>query len=888
MTMQITRLRVEQLRQFRQPFELEGFEPGLNIFSGPNEAGKSSLVRAIRAAFFERHRSTSVEDLRPWGDSAATPTVELDFTLAGEPHRLSKSFLGKKRCNLQIGTRGLEGTDAEDHLAQLFGFAYAGKGASRAEHWGIPGLLWVEQGMAQELDVSHARDHLHDALSGQMGRAEQQAARALAASGGDELLDQLREQRGELLTPAGKPRATYAAAIEQAEALAEQLRSLETQIATYRQQVDELATLRAQHQADEAQQPWEALRSELQAAQQRQQTLKARAAQLAADQGRLGQLAQNRDLLLTQLNAHDQEQKTVAGRQQTLAKATAEQETADAATTSAREQSATAKARVAAAREALRLSRQEATRQALGEQLTDAQASAEGVALALQRAEQEHGRLAALHQSAAASAIGKAEVDKLRKLERAVREAAVRRQAVATRLQFALNPGQSIALQTSQSSQTLRERGECLLDAPATLHLPGLGELTITPGGQELAELARQHDDAQGTLLAALQRLGLADLSEAEARLAAHTQLQAQIALAEQALAIVAPQGPDHLREQSAQAAARIQSARDALAKLPDPAAEPVLPQAQAEAELEAADAAERAAGAALAKAERDQAGAQSRREQAQRELAAAQALLDDPARQARHEQAQQNLLATRAEHDALEARIKQAGAELQLAQPDIIDQDIQRLERSIAQMLRQHQQRREQILLLENSLQQAGAQGLEELHEATAGELVRAQRRQSELQRRAAALDLLCSKLEAKRQATLARLQAPLQARLQHYLQILFPGATVGIADDLAPGTLTRQRKSGAVESGEVTALSFGAREQIGLVSRFAYADLLREAGRPTLLILDDALVHSDDARLAQMKRVVFDAAQRHQLLLFTCHPGNWRDMGVAVRSFG
>jgi hypothetical protein len=33
-------------------------------------------------------------------------------------------------------------------------------------------------------------------------------------------------------------------------------------------------------------------------------------------------------------------------------------------------------------------------------------------------------------------------------------------------------------------------------------------------------------------------------------------------------------------------------------------------------------------------------------------------------------------------------------------------------------------------------------------------------------------------------------------------------------------------------------------------------------------------------------MKRVLFDAAQRHQVLLFTCHPGSWRDMGVLLRS--
>ena len=71
-----------------------------------------------------------------------------------------------------------------------------------------------------------------------------------------------------------------------------------------------------------------------------------------------------------------------------------------------------------------------------------------------------------------------------------------------------------------------------------------------------------------------------------------------------------------------------------------------------------------------------------------------------------------------------------------------------------------------------------------------------------------------------------------------------------------------------------------------MGVLSRLAYADLLKAAGRPTLVILDDALVHSDAQRLALMKRALFDAAQRHQVLLFTCHPAEWRDMGVPLRA--
>jgi uncharacterized protein YhaN len=81
---------------------------------------------------------------------------------------------------------------------------------------------------------------------------------------------------------------------------------------------------------------------------------------------------------------------------------------------------------------------------------------------------------------------------------------------------------------------------------------------------------------------------------------------------------------------------------------------------------------------------------------------------------------------------------------------------------------------------------------------------------------------------------------------------------------------------------------MSFGAREQMGVISRLAYADLLKEAGRPTLIILDDALVHSDAVRLEQMKRVLFDASQRHQVLLFTCHPALWQDLGVRARPVG
>ena len=60
--MKINSICVEQLRQFRSPFELKDLSSGINLIHGPNESGKSTLVRAIRAAFFERYRSSSVDE----------------------------------------------------------------------------------------------------------------------------------------------------------------------------------------------------------------------------------------------------------------------------------------------------------------------------------------------------------------------------------------------------------------------------------------------------------------------------------------------------------------------------------------------------------------------------------------------------------------------------------------------------------------------------------------------------------------------------------------------------------------------------------------------------------------------------------------------------------
>ncbi len=872
--MKLTRLRVAELRQFRAPFELADLQPGLNIFSGANEAGKSTLVRAIRAAFFERHRSTSVDDLRPWGDGAAAPTVEIDFELGGLACRLSKSFLQKKRCELLLGTKRLEGTEAEDALAERLGFQFAAKGASREEHWGIPGLLWIEQGSAHALreSVSHAAGHLRKALDESLGE--------VASSGGDEVVRQVASMRDELLTGTGKPRADYAKALEGAEACAAQLRERQDAVARHQHLVDQLAPLREEHQADAAAEPWSALRARQAQAQQALQAAEALAEQQRRARQQLEQASGLRDLLAQSLAAAERQRQALAAREAALAAAQQRHEQALALETQAVGTEQRAAAGLLAAREALALARQEDNRALLLRQSNDAQTRATELDTTLAAASAEAGRAAALRREAALSLVDGADLARLRHLQRQLEELRIRQEAVATRLRLELQPGASVDL----AGETLSGTAERLLVAPAQLTIPGVGRLHIAPGGADLGTLAQAQAEARDQQAALLQRLGLASLAEAERRAQAHAQRLAEADSADKARQLLAPRGLEALTAERDAARARAAEAAAALAQLPPPAAA-ALPLSAAERAHESAREAAEQAARHLQSARQTLAGARSGREAAQQERDTLKATLEAPALQEELARKQRELVEAGAREATLRADLTDVESRIAQARPDILRQDVDRLARSAAEAERRHQARGLQIAQIEATLAAGGAQGLEEELAQAQGAHERAARRAAELRRRAEALDFLLGRLEARRQALVRRLQAPLQQHLGRYLQLLFPAGRLEVDEALVPGALTRPGPRGP-ETGDFEALSFGAREQMGVISRLAYADLLMAAGRPTLIILDDALVHSDPQRLAQMKRVLFDAAQRHQVLLFTCHAANWRDMGVPLRS--
>jgi hypothetical protein len=92
----ITRLRLQNVKRHAD-LELE-LAPGLTVIRGPNEAGKSTVQRAIEMGLFRRPTSTSdeLDGVRRWGAADSPPTVTIGFEEEGVAGQLVKVFAGQK------------------------------------------------------------------------------------------------------------------------------------------------------------------------------------------------------------------------------------------------------------------------------------------------------------------------------------------------------------------------------------------------------------------------------------------------------------------------------------------------------------------------------------------------------------------------------------------------------------------------------------------------------------------------------------------------------------------------------------------------------------------------------------------------------------------------
>jgi uncharacterized protein YhaN len=195
----------------------------------------------------------------------------------------------------------------------------------------------------------------------------------------------------------------------------------------------------------------------------------------------------------------------------------------------------------------------------------------------------------------------------------------------------------------------------------------------------------------------------------------------------------------------------------------------------------------------------------------------------------------------------------------------------------AVEQAARDLAKAREDLASLNATIAALADEGIEErlasLAEARAESEARAARYEAEVR----ALTRLRRALDEAR--TLARdaYFGPVLRELQPLLSILYPGAQLTIDDtSLLPATLTR---NGQAESLDI--LSGGTREQVAILTRLAFARLFAASGRPVPVILDDALVHSDDDRIEAMFDALHRTGRDQQILVLTCRQRAFAALG-------
>jgi DNA repair exonuclease SbcCD ATPase subunit len=236
------------------------------------------------------------------------------------------------------------------------------------------------------------------------------------------------------------------------------------------------------------------------------------------------------------------------------------------------------------------------------------------------------------------------------------------------------------------------------------------------------------------------------------------------------------------------------------------------------------------------------------------------------------------------AEVIAKEERATQTLAELKLNAPDL---DAARSTHE--RLLSAEKADRDEINKLERELarvdgaietQSEGA--VEEKLAEVTDQLEKASERAKRYELQAKALIMLIAHLDEARKDAQETYFEPIRNELRPLLAQLHAGADFELdPDKMLVGKIIRN----GVED-DVNMLSGGAYEQIAILTRLAFARLFAKQGRQVPLILDDALVHTDDERISTMFNMLSHAAKDQQIIVLSCRTRAFSDLG-GTRAF-
>ncbi|PZN93678.1 MAG: DNA-binding protein [Hyphomicrobiales bacterium] len=866
--MKLTALRLHNVRRFAgRGVAVEGIGDGVNVLCAVNEFGKSTCFDALHALFFQPHTGTpgAIQALRPY--SGGNPLVEADILTGQGAYRLTKQFYGGRRAMVRELGSGRLVAQADEAERFIAGLVQGGTS-------GPAGLLWVRQGItgierrakSDEEGEKRARESVLTSVQGEVESLTGGRRMAQAVANCEEELSRL-------VTATGRPKAggVYAQAIDERDGLVDTERRLTAEVRDLREALDKRRSLRARLAEIENPEQQATRLRDLSQAEAALASARAHGEALKTAEVEAALARNQRDAARQALDDHRQNLARFSVLRERDAEGTRKRDEALSQQREASDAGQAAVAAVDAAERGEREARDLLTRLEKALRARDAAEHLAGLQQAHAKAEAGRAEVETLQAELKAISLPASAVKQLEAIES---DLVGLRAVVAARMPLLrIDYREDVAGAVGLDGVALGDGEERALTRSSVLEIDGVGRLTLTlpqgrDGHDELAE-------AEARRAALLTTLGVAHLAEARQRESAIRELTGRLDLAKQRLALLAPDGLPALRETIARIEAQSAGA-------PELKGDPETVRgalATAEARVSAARQAQReaqtvrdAAGAMVVTAERALASVAS-------ELAGLAAVLGpEEGRQERETQlalaladAERVFAAAHIQVEALRAGAADlAGAEAKFHRMRSV------VDGSAAETARL----REDAAELNGQIRARSDAAVEEAWQESLDKLAAAQKRLAGLEREVALLTRLRNALEAARAEAREHYFAPVMGELRPLLGLLFEDATVTFDEDtLLPRTVSR---NGLEEP--VGVLSGGMREQLAVLTRLAFARLLANDGQPAPVILDDALVYSDDDRIERMFDALHRQASDQQIIVFSCRQRAFAQLGGTI----
>ena len=866
--MKITALRLHNVKRFAgRGVALEGIGDGVNVLTEANEYGKSTCFEALHALFFQPHTGTpgDVQRLRPY--SGGAPLVEADIATDAGRYRLTKQYYAGRRASvtdLATGRLLAQADEAEAFIADLI----------RGGTAGPAGLLWVRQGITgiekrsrtEEDGEKRVRESL---LSSVQGEVE-------ALTGGRrmaEIAEACGRELGELVTATMRPKAggPYEAALARQKHLAEEERRLGDEVKLLREALDSRRA--AERRLSEIEDAGEdaARRAAIAAAERALEQARSHGDALKAAEAEAALAVSRRDAAQRTLS----EFRSAMDRFELLQREAREAERRHGEAVA---RQADAARRLDAALEDVRkaegeeretralLARLDAALQAreAATQLAEARARLEQAEAARRRVEEGEADLARMAVPAEAlRKIEALEIDLIRL--RAGHEATLPSYFAAYR--DGVEGSITVAGVALPAGEEVRFADSVQLD------IAGIGQLVLRSNRPERQDKALVK--AEGERHELLSSLGVDGVEALRDRHRQAREKSAEVDLARQRLGDLAPTGIAKLREHVAALGERSAGAQEVEG---DPA--------HLRRRLEVCDTRVGETRQTLREAQPLRGLAEDAVVKASTELAVLRSELSglaallgpDSGRAGRLESLATALAEQQARAEAAESHAKplrEGAADLDGAEAAL------RRARSVQDAaMKEAEQLRITLADLGALIRMRSDDAVEEDWREVSDQLTVATARVERFAREVAVLDRLRKSLHVARSSARDLYLKPVISELRPLLGLLFDDISIVFDENtLLPQTISRNGQEEEVER-----LSGGMREQLSVLTRLAFARLLARDGRPAPVILDDALVYSDDDRIERMFDALHRQSRDQQIIVFSCRQRAFSRLGGNV----